>query len=260
MAFINPTYSEAVESQPRGESPFVSTHHYQPPPRIPLVPPALEPLVEASEIILEKKEFQTRGGQHLFSMRRNFLCCGPPMNITLVNIFNAGSVSMHLVPEGRCCPSYPLLQVEAPPKQPIGYVKCFGSLGILNFFILDVNQECRFTSVVPTSLQRDKPIQILSANGHHTVVQIRREFENGTTRVVFEFPADMDAKMKAVILGAFLFVSFRLRGVSSSNSYTPPPAIGDSGDWASSWGDCIEDFGGDDGGDCGGDGGGDGGE
>ncbi|KAM4675893.1 uncharacterized protein O3C94_008510 [Discoglossus pictus] len=147
-----------------------------------------------------------------------------------------------------------LLQIDAPYRHPIGFVKLCNTTGIQKFSIQNAYQEPVFTAVC------EDPIQIISVNGNDLVAQIKKEKESGSTEVIFQFPMDMDAKMKAVIMGALLYVNYRLQEIyrqqhsSTNNDSVWMADAGDFGD--SSWGGdfgCDSDFGG--GGDCGGGGG-----
>ncbi|KAM4675894.1 uncharacterized protein O3C94_008512 [Discoglossus pictus] len=229
-----------------------------------IVPPGLEALVEVEEVILKKRVFQTRRGQVLFSICKDSECCGPPINIWLRDSRKREVIKVYLAPYDGCCSNYSYLQIDAPYRHPIGFVKLCNTTGIQKFSIQNAYEEPVFTAVC------EDPIQIISVNGNDLVAQIKKEKESGSTEVIFQFPMDMDAKMKAVIMGALLYVNYRLqemyrqqRSSTSNDSGWMANAVdfGDSGlgygggdfggggDWGGGGGDCG-------GGDCGGDGGG----
>ncbi|KAM4749252.1 uncharacterized protein WCC33_006698 [Rhinophrynus dorsalis] len=113
---------------------------------------------------------------------------------------------------------------------------------------------------------------IISVPGSHLVAWIKREKEIAS-QIIFQFPMDMQATVKALILGTFLFINYRLREIyrerhSSSTSDSGwavadactwgDETFGGGGDWDGGdigGGDCGGGGGG--GGDCGGGGGGD---
>ncbi|XP_063302533.1 phospholipid scramblase 2-like [Pelobates fuscus] len=222
----------------------------------PLVPSGLEPLIEVDEIILNKKVFQTRTGEDLFYVFHDRECCGSSVHITLKNQKRRDVVFLHLLSQGGCCDTFlSEMRIEAPRTFTIGYVKVSSSINKLMFSIQDMHREFQFTAELSSRLLQDQSIQILSAVGSHPVVKISRYKKNNSQLTSFQFPWDMDAKMKAVILGAYLFMSYHLRQTSRDHS---SGSGFDAGDWASSWGDCGGgDCGDGGGGDCGG--GGDGG-
>ncbi|XP_053321065.1 uncharacterized protein LOC128492512 [Spea bombifrons] len=109
----------------------------------------------------------------------------------------------------------------------------------MTFTILDMHSEFTFTAELKPPLRRDKPIEILSMNGSHPVAQITMTKEKSAKAVNFQFPKDMDAKIKAIILGAFLFMNECLSTTSSDHSSSSSEpwanAVG-VGHFGSNWG------------------------
>ncbi|XP_075062464.1 phospholipid scramblase 2-like isoform X3 [Mixophyes fleayi] len=266
---------ELIQTQPQWQN--KSTSAYQDQLSVPtaVVPPGLECLVEVEEVILKRKVFQTNSGQTLFSVHWETECCGPALNLKLRDPYKRDVVLLYLVASDDCCGGQTYLRIETLLQRGIGYVTIDNTSRELNVSIQMANKEPVFTARMPVYMdpRRDNTIEILSVNGNHPVVQIEKEKEHKSSQVIFRFPLNMDASLKAVILAAFLYMTFRVNQIESS-SFTND----DSGratadydacgggidygvsDWGHDSGHCgggSEDWGGDGGGNCGGGGGGD---
>ncbi|XP_068128155.1 phospholipid scramblase 1-like isoform X1 [Hyperolius riggenbachi] len=251
-----------VQTQPQWENgtKFFDSQHSKP-----IVPPGLEWLAGEKVVVLKDKVFQTSNGHTLFSVRRKSECCGPSLNLRLRDPHRRDVVSLRLDSGGGCCcggggESY--LRVSAPSAHPIGFVIIVSSSTSLNVSIQMGNREPVFYAKMPVTTDADSSsIQILSIDGSHPVASITKEKEGDSSQVIFHFPMDMEATLKAVILAAFLYMTYCLQKVSSSYSSSDDGwafagglywAVG--GDFDGGGGDYG---GGGDGGDCGGgDGGG----
>ncbi|XP_075062468.1 uncharacterized protein LOC142151069 isoform X5 [Mixophyes fleayi] len=263
---------EPIQTQPQWQN--KSTSAYQDQQSVPtaVVPPGLECLVEVEEVILKKKVFQTNSGQTLFSVRRETECFGPALNLKLRDPYKRDVVSLYLVSSGDCCGGQTYLRIETLLQRGLGFVTIDNTSKELNVSIKMANKEPVFTARMPVykDLRCDNTIEILSISGSHPVVQILKEKEHKSSQITFRFPLNMDASLKAVILAAFLYMTFRVNQITSSSSTSDDSgwAFGggmdyggndsghyDGGDWGCLSGDC-----GGGGGDCGDGGGGCGGE
>ncbi|XP_053574317.1 phospholipid scramblase 1 [Bombina bombina] len=245
--------SHPQRSQPQRHSDHMTTNPQQlSGKRYAVVPPGLEGLIEAEELILKKKVFQTRGGQQLFFVSQVSECCGPSLNLYLRNFQKRNVIKIHLTSSGNCCGGYSHVQVDAPQGHPIGFVKSCYSTGIPKFSIHNENNQPIFTVVC------EDPIEVISVTEGVRVAWIKKEKSFSSTKVIFHFPMDMEAQMKAVILGAFLYLNFQLQRNTSSDSgleWADNDIISwDVGGGGSDWGGDAGDYGGG-GGDCGGSGG-----
>ncbi|XP_073479139.1 keratin-associated protein 6-3 [Aquarana catesbeiana] len=154
----------------------------------------------------------------------------------------------------------------------------------MNVSIERENGEPVFSAKLPVSLnsKNSSTIEIRDTDSSHPVAFIIKKKEGKFTQVIFQFPPNMEAALKAVILASFLYVGFRIREMSRSHSSGDSDfgwagaggvdfadmSHGGGGDWGGGGGDCGGGGGhcggggghcGGGGGDCGGGGGGDGG-
>ncbi|KAM4677281.1 phospholipid scramblase 3-like [Discoglossus pictus] len=194
-----------VQNQPQRQSEIGTDHPNQLFIPTAVVPLGLEPLVEVEEVILKKTVFQTRSGQILFSIHNKSKCCGPPLNIWLRDSKKRNVIKVYMTSHGACCADYLDLQIDVPYKHPIGFAKLSNTTGTPKFSIQNARQESVFTAVCTG------PIQIISVKENIQVAQIKKE--HGCAEIVFQFPMDMEAKMKAVILGTFLYANYRLQRI-----------------------------------------------
>ncbi|XP_075062467.1 phospholipid scramblase 2-like isoform X4 [Mixophyes fleayi] len=211
---------EPIQTQPQWQN--KSTSAYQDQQSVPtaVVPPGLECLVEVEEVILKKKVFQTNSGQTLFSVRRETECFGPALNLKLRDPYKRDVVSLYLVSSGDCCGGQTYLRIETVLQRGLGYVTIDNTSRELNVSIQMANKEPVFTARMPVYMdpRRDNTIEILSVNGNYPVVQIQKKREHKSSQVIFRFPLNLDASLKAVILATFLYMTFRVNQITSRSS------------------------------------------
>ncbi|KAG9468396.1 hypothetical protein GDO78_022825 [Eleutherodactylus coqui] len=80
------------------------------------------------------------------------------------------------------------------------------------------NKETMLTAEISAHASLPKTIEILSVEGSHPVAKIITMREGSYTQVIFQYPSDMDAAMKAVILAAFLYLTFQVGPISDVHS------------------------------------------
>ncbi|XP_068129439.1 phospholipid scramblase 3-like [Hyperolius riggenbachi] len=220
----------------------------------PVVPPGLESLVEEEEVIFKDKAFQNKDGHTLFSVRQESECCGPSLSLRLQDPHKRDVVSLRLDSSGCCCGGggESRLMVQAPSVSHIGFVEVTRSSTCLHVTIEMGDRKPVFCAIVPVNrTAHSSIIHILSIDGSHPVASITKEKVEKSSQVIFRFPMDMAATLKTVILAAFLFMTYWMQQVSTSNRSS------DDG-WALSgvhWGGGGDFGGGGDGGWEGGDGG-----
>ncbi|XP_063785714.1 phospholipid scramblase 2-like [Pseudophryne corroboree] len=185
-----------------------------------VVPLGLQYLVEVEEVILKNKVFQTNAGQILFSVYRVAECCGPGLNLRLRDPYKREVVSMYLVSSGGCCGGETYLRMETHPTRPIGFVSIGNTSRELNVSIQTENRDPVFSARMPIYLDSscDHTIEILSVSGNHPVAIIRKEKESRSSQVIFQFPLNLEVKLKAVILGAFLYMTYQVTQLTTSSS------------------------------------------
>ncbi|XP_077327779.1 uncharacterized protein LOC143962359 [Lithobates pipiens] len=207
-------YPALIQSQPQWESGSTFSKPTA------MVPPGLECLVEVEEVILKDKVFQTKNGQNLFTVGHEVECCGPSLNLRFRNSYKRDVVSLYLTSDGDCCGGQTYLKVSAQSAQLIGIVRIITSSSNMNVSIQRGNGEPVFSAKLPISLDSNdgRTIEILGMYGSQPVAVITKEKEGKSSRVIFHFPMNMEAALKAVILAAFLYVSFRIQEMSYSHS------------------------------------------
>ncbi|XP_063785713.1 keratin, type I cytoskeletal 9-like [Pseudophryne corroboree] len=266
--------TKPIHTQPQWHNQLTPAYqdHLQKPTAV--VPPGLQCLAEVEEVILQKKVFQTNAGQILFSVYRVAECCGPGLNLRLRDPYKREVVSMYLVSSGGCCGGETYLKIETGPNHPLGFVSIANTSKELNVSIQMENREPVFSARMPIFLDSryDNTIEILSVSGNHPVAIIRKEKEHRSSKVIFHFPLNLTATLKAVILGTFLYMTYRVNQLTTSSSSSSSSTADDGwataggmamgydiaggSDWGNDGGHCGGGDWGGGGGDCGGGGGG----
>ncbi|XP_073479841.1 phospholipid scramblase 3-like [Aquarana catesbeiana] len=207
-------YPAAIHSQPQWQNGSTFSKSTA------IVPPGLECLVEVEEVILKHKVFQTKNEQDLFTVRRESECCGPSLNLRLRDPYKRDVVSLYLISDGGCCGGQTYLKVCAQSAHHIGNVRIVTSSSNINVYIERGNGEPVFSAKLPVSLnsKNDSTIEILNMDSSQPVAFITKEKEGKSSQVIFHFPLNMEAALKAVILASFLYVGFRIREMSRSHS------------------------------------------
>ncbi|XP_077327780.1 uncharacterized protein LOC143962361 [Lithobates pipiens] len=258
-------YPAPIQSQPQWQNGYPFSKSTA------IVPPGLECLVEVEEVILKDRVFQTKNGQDLFTAWRKSECCGPSLNLRFRNPFQRDVVSLYLNSNGNCCRGQTYLKVMDQSAHHIGNVRIITFSSTIDVYIERGNGEPVFSAKLPISLDSNyhSTIEILGIYGSEPVAYITKEREGRSSRVIFLFPMNMEAALKAVILAAFLYVSLRIQEMSRDHNQRYHRRSNDTNfSWAgaggvdfggSNWGgggDCGGGGSGGGGGDCGGGGGG----
>ncbi|XP_041441637.1 phospholipid scramblase 2 [Xenopus laevis] len=229
------------------------SHHARP---HPVVAAGLQSLLEVDEVTFQGKVFQTPGGKILYYIQKDSECCGTPLILRFMDSYKQELVRAHILYDSGCCNSYRELQIEAPPMHPIGFITDCCSDGGLKFSIKDNKRVPIFTSQISINSFLKKPIEICSLYGPQPVSRITKGFA-----ILIQFPKDLEAKMKAVILGTYLYMKFRVNEINNQQ-YSSSADRGDfgsadwsfgSGDWSCGGGADIDfdtDFGESDWGGC----------
>ncbi|XP_073510639.1 phospholipid scramblase 3-like [Phyllobates terribilis] len=182
-----------------------------------VVPPGLNCLVEVEEVTLHKKAFFTRSEQTLFTIRRESECCGPAFNLILQDPKKRDVVSLCTNSGEGCCGGDTHLNIMVLPSHMIGFVQILNSSRKMRVSIQMQLGEPAFTAELPLSGSQNT-IEILSVNGSCPVAKIIKEGERKSSKVIFQFPMDMEATLKTIILAAFLYMRYQLSKTSDSSS------------------------------------------
>ncbi|XP_073479842.1 uncharacterized protein [Aquarana catesbeiana] len=227
-------YPAAIQSQPQWQngSPFSFSTA--------IVPKGLECLVEVEEVILKDKVFQTKNKKDLFTIHQEVECCGPSLNLRLRKPYYRDVVSLYLTSDGDCCGGQTYLKVCDQFAYHMGNVRIVTSSSNMNVSIERGNGEPVFSVKLPVSLDsnNDSTIEIHGTGSSHPVAFIIKEKEGNSSQVIFHFPLNMEAALKAVILAAFLYVSFSIGEMFRSHSYVTATATARDRDfgWAGAGG------------------------
>ncbi|XP_065179720.1 phospholipid scramblase 1-like [Sycon ciliatum] len=152
-------------------------------------------------------------------------CCGPNRPFQMQITDNAGKEVMRLDRPFRCgfqccCETQrPFLEVQAPPGNPIGYVKSEACACVWpTFLLLDLNMQPILRIHTPCCgvgcCDCSPKYPVRSMDGQD-VGLIQKQW-SGLTKEMFtdadnfgvSFPMDLDVKMKGVMLGALFLIDF----------------------------------------------------
>ncbi|XP_073403233.1 uncharacterized protein [Dendrobates tinctorius] len=201
-----------TQSQPQWQS--ADPFHNMPAPSTASVPRELENLTKVQEIIFKDEVFQTRDGKTFFSVRREMLYSQTITYLHLRDSYNKDIVRLDLIPNVEAGGQNSYLQIVALPMHLLGYVKIESVSGNLNICIQMAKDSSTFVASLPMFLykQRNMTIEILTMNGSHQIAKITSEKEGKSAQFIFS--EYLDCCAKTVILGAFLYLNFRLHQMS----------------------------------------------
>ncbi|XP_051984720.1 phospholipid scramblase 1-like [Xyrauchen texanus] len=241
---------EPVINQPGAINP--ETHQVQPyiapiapPMLVPVgVPPGLEYLTQIDQILIHQKmeciemftgfvtnnqyEIKNSLGQLIFQAKEKTDCCTRNIcgsarcfQIRIKDYMN--QEVMRVRRPYRCdscwCPCcLQLLEVQAPPGNPIGYVKqnCHPFLPVFSIQGADRKVVMKIRGpYLPCKCCGDVNFEVKGKNGGKPFGQVTKQrggclrkcFTNATNYTV-QFPKNMDVKMKAVLMGACFLIDF----------------------------------------------------
>ncbi|OCT90778.1 hypothetical protein XELAEV_18019395mg, partial [Xenopus laevis] len=202
---------QPIQTQPPWQSTSGTSHqgHYSIP--YPVVPPGIEFLLMLFPV------FQTPDGRILYSVHKDWECCGNPLILKLKDPYERESLRAHLFSGSECCNPYTKLQVAAPPGDPIAFVTYQDSRSGLKFSINDEQRKPIFTSQFKSHSFLMKPIEICSVQGNHPVGRISMT-KGKPSKILIQFPKDLEVKMKAVILATYLYMKFRVNEINSQQN------------------------------------------
>ncbi|XP_059820663.1 phospholipid scramblase 2-like isoform X1 [Hypanus sabinus] len=216
----------------------------QAPTPIPNCPPGLEYLTLIDQILVHqvteliealvgyetKNKYEVKNGlgQRVYyavedSEFCNRICCGSNRAFIIKILDNLGRTVMHLVRPlgcGSCCCPCCLhqMEVQAPPGKAIGYIVQEWHPFIPKMSILNESRETVLKIRGPCltmSCFGDVNFEVVSRDEATVVGKISkqwsglvREYLTDTDNFGIQFPMDLDVKIKAVLLGACIFVDF----------------------------------------------------
>ncbi|XP_066449954.1 phospholipid scramblase 1-like [Eleutherodactylus coqui] len=240
--------SEPVETQPQWQNTSRSSEQQQLYSPRAVVPPGLESLVRLEEVYLQDGVFLSKSFETLFKIRRDFECCGPSINLMFQDPNGRLVVSLRKESGGDCCGvKYSRLRIIVLPATTIGFVKISISSLKMKISIETHLKEPVFVAELPFPL--GDTLEILNINGSCPVAKIIYEAITEYSKVVFQFPMDMDATLKTVILAAFLYMRYCLAKLPSNGSSSNDSKWGYGG-YSGDCGDYGDGGDGGGGGDC----------
>ncbi|CAJ0934275.1 unnamed protein product, partial [Ranitomeya imitator] len=230
--------SPPIQTQSQPQWQYADAYHDMHAPSISSVPRELENLTKVQEIIFKDEVFQTRDGKTFLSVHQEVLNSKTTLYLHLRDSYNKDIVRLDLIPNveaggqnsykrvlagrndgGLCWMKDEGLHLEtslivALPMNPLGYVKLESAPGNLNICIQMAKDMSTFVASLPVFLneQRNMTIEILTMNGSHQIAKIISEKEGRSAQFVFS--EYLDCCAKTVILGAFLYLNFRLHQMS----------------------------------------------
>ncbi|XP_029436881.1 phospholipid scramblase 3-like [Rhinatrema bivittatum] len=193
-------------SDPKGVAPYVA--------QIPGVPPGLEYLLQINQILVHPKyftaqfgktyEIQNSMGQQIYLAKLEPQCCGPLYDVMLKD--NSDAEVIHLLEKCKCSCSREV-EIHAPPGTLIGYATLSWYAHVTSLSISDASKELVLMVVGPsfrTNIFGGANFEVKSKDETQTVGQISRDNE----QFVIQIPLDLDVKIKAVLLGATLYLDY----------------------------------------------------
>ncbi|XP_069623576.1 uncharacterized protein [Ranitomeya imitator] len=206
--------SPPIQTQSQPQWQYADAYHDMHAPSISSVPRELENLTKVQEIIFKDEVFQTRDGKTFLSVHQEVLNSKTTLYLHLRDSYNKDIVRLDLIPNVEAGGQNSYLQIVALPMNPLGYVKLESAPGNLNICIQMAKDMSTFVASLPVFLneQRNMTIEILTMNGSHQIAKIISEKEGRSAQFVFS--EYLDCCAKTVILGAFLYLNFRLHQMS----------------------------------------------
>ncbi|KAE8620566.1 hypothetical protein XENTR_v10010331 [Xenopus tropicalis] len=214
-----------IQMQPQWHSVSGTPQEYSGP--HPIVPPGLEPLLEVDEVTLDGNVIQSPGGRILYSIHEDWKCCGTPLILKFEDPCRQEVVHAHLLPERGGYSVYKELQIEAPPPHPVGFVR-HNHTAIydgLKFFIQDGQRKPLFKSDISFSTFCNNSIEIGLIGSAHVVSSITKPEAKGFP-VRIQFPRDLQAKMKAVIIVTYLYMNYWVDEINRAECAAADPEGG----------------------------------
>ncbi|XP_031754181.1 phospholipid scramblase 1-like [Xenopus tropicalis] len=111
-------------------------------------------------------------------------------------------------------------EVAAPPRDPTNFGGFHYGYDLL-FSISDEQRKPIFTSQVSSLSFPFHPTEICSVQGSHPIGRILK-IKGKPSKIVIQFPRDLEAKMKAVILVTYLYMQCEVDGINSQNTVEQP--------------------------------------
>lgn len=252
---------QAIAMQPQGQQQGQVVQWMAAPGSVPGCPPGLEYLTMIDQLIVKQqielfevftgiemknkyKVFNNVGQQVYFAQEESEccmrICCGPARGFTINITDNNGMEVMRFIREFKCCAGCCwcansdccawVLSVEAPPGQPVGYVRqeCSGWKPHFGLYTTDDQMLARIRGpccVCNCPCCGDVEFPVLAPSNEQQIGKVAKqwtglihEWLTDADTFCVTFPMDMDVRMKATMMGALFLIDFMYFEHQQNNS------------------------------------------
>ncbi|XP_069819595.1 phospholipid scramblase 2-like, partial [Dendropsophus ebraccatus] len=178
------------------------------------LPPGMEHLLQINQLSVKEKFTVSQGldshydvlnhlGQRLFQADHSVGCCGPIYDVSIKD--NGGNEVLHLHEPCDCCSCTRLMEVRSPLGTPIGFVKWYWSNLVTHMSVMNFSKEVVLLILGPSfqdSIFGNNTFEVKSQDEQHVVGMIKTE----TDQLLVTFPLDLEVTVKALLLGASLYL------------------------------------------------------
>nr|XP_033781273.1 phospholipid scramblase 2-like [Geotrypetes seraphini]XP_033781274.1 phospholipid scramblase 2-like [Geotrypetes seraphini]XP_033781275.1 phospholipid scramblase 2-like [Geotrypetes seraphini]XP_033781276.1 phospholipid scramblase 2-like [Geotrypetes seraphini] len=195
-------------SNSKGVLPYVA--------QIPRVPHGLEYLIQVNQIIIQQKYFTTQTGktyeilntmgQRIFLGTQEIKCCVSQFDVKIMD--NSNMEVIQLLEPCKCTCTHEA-EIHSPPGTIIGYITLNWNTNVTSLSISNASKDIVLLIVGPsfrTNIFGDVNFEVKSLDETQTIGQISRDNE----QYVVQFPLDLDAKIKVVLLGSAIFLDYMI--------------------------------------------------
>uniref|UniRef100_A0A8C5LWM7 Phospholipid scramblase n=1 Tax=Leptobrachium leishanense TaxID=445787 RepID=A0A8C5LWM7_9ANUR len=201
---------------------------------IPLVPPGLEPLLRVDKFHVKETRhsvFQpsstydllTPDGSLVYKAEEEIECCGPNFNVWIRDL-GGRDILQVLLPSGYCSCELKMQVLSVPEGSLLGYI----DKSWTSYYLLSPTGEPTLHVHSPgwgSGFMSDQNYMITPYNDKTPLGVLtrvwrgfRKEFLSSTDHYAIQFPADLDVKIKVLLVACAMFIDYDERRRRRNNS------------------------------------------